>query len=603
MAELNFGLLNPPGSQSIGNAFVQGMDQAAAARAQENQNAMAQYTLGKAKREDLQQNELYNAVRQPGFKLDIGTAMRFGAPGLAAFKAQEEAATRGIDFQIKQKTLAGLPNKQLLDESNLLDKVLDRFKGQVPNIQTPEAVAEYVRQTYADPILGPYGAKLKPLDQALADNLAEFNANPDKWRTLHTNVSGLQILQATMPKPQVAGGNIVNMNPVSGQVGAPIAGAPAIPQAPVAKLLADIAAAKARNAPPAEIAALEREAGRLDKLANIAGGQLSVAQGNLALNKARLELQQNAPKLGLVDPEDIDRVAVAMASGRVPVDRLNSTTAPMFAKLLKANPDLDFTNMAIEQAGAKARYIQSGRIEVRQTLTDEDATRAENIARGNLPPATGINADKIMNAVIKINPEYNARDYGLQTAAEKEFNIGKNGNKTRSLNVAVSHLTTLNTAAAALRALDVRAFNEFKQAWQRETGKSAPTDFNAVRELVADEIVAAVVPGVGALADRKALKDTILAKSSPEQLQGAVKYYKELLGGQLGGLEKQYNASTRKTDFRQRYLTPEAIAALTTAPSTPPAGAAPTATTPPPAGVDAALWNVMTADERKLWQK
>ena len=52
MAELNFGLLNPPGSQSIGNAFVQGMDQAAVARAQENQNALSQYTLGKAKRED-----------------------------------------------------------------------------------------------------------------------------------------------------------------------------------------------------------------------------------------------------------------------------------------------------------------------------------------------------------------------------------------------------------------------------------------------------------------------------------------------------------------------------------------------------------------------
>jgi filamentous hemagglutinin family protein len=161
--------------------------------------------------------------------------MRFGAPGLAAYKAQEEAATRGVDFQIKQKTLAGLPNKQLLDESNLLDKVLDRFKGQVPNIQTPEAVAEYVRQTYADPILGPYGAKLKPLEQALTDNLTEFNANPDKWRTLHTNVSGLQILQATMPKPQVAGGNIVNMNPVSGQVGAPIAGAP-----PVANLATNL---------------------------------------------------------------------------------------------------------------------------------------------------------------------------------------------------------------------------------------------------------------------------------------------------------------------------------------------------------------------------
>ena len=80
MAELNFGLLTPPGSQSIGNAFVTGMDQAAAARAQDNQNALSQYTLSKARREDEMQNQLYDAVRQPGFKLDIGTAMRFGAP-------------------------------------------------------------------------------------------------------------------------------------------------------------------------------------------------------------------------------------------------------------------------------------------------------------------------------------------------------------------------------------------------------------------------------------------------------------------------------------------------------------------------------------------
>ena len=63
MAELNFGLLNPPGSQSIGNAFVTGMDQAAAARAQENQNALAQYTLSKAKREDQVKNQLLAELR------------------------------------------------------------------------------------------------------------------------------------------------------------------------------------------------------------------------------------------------------------------------------------------------------------------------------------------------------------------------------------------------------------------------------------------------------------------------------------------------------------------------------------------------------------
>jgi hypothetical protein len=179
-----------------------------------------------------------------------------------------------------------------------------------------------------------------------------------------------------------------------------------------------------------------------------------------------------------------------------------------------------------------------------------------------------------MNAVIAINPNYNARDFGLQTAAEKEFNIGKNGNKTRSLNVAVSHLTTLETAATALRAGSIPALNQFSQAWQRETGKIGPTSFNAIRELVADEIVAAVVPGVGALADRKALKETIMAKSSPEQLQGVIKQYKELLGGQLGGLEQQYFAATRKTDFKQRYLTPEAVAALAPGQKAPSVGAA-----------------------------
>ena len=109
MAELNFGLLTPPGSQSIGNAFVQGMDQAAVARAQENQNALAQYTLGKAKREDQQQNELYAAVRQPGFKLDIGTAMRFGAPGLAAYKAQQDADKNAVDIAYTQAKTGAIP--------------------------------------------------------------------------------------------------------------------------------------------------------------------------------------------------------------------------------------------------------------------------------------------------------------------------------------------------------------------------------------------------------------------------------------------------------------------------------------------------------------
>jgi hypothetical protein len=106
MAELNFGLLTPPGSQSIGNAFVQGMDQAAVARAQENQNALAQYTLSKAKREDEQQNKLYQAVQDPNFKLDVRTALQYGPQGMAALKAQQDAAVAEQTRALNQSQIA-----------------------------------------------------------------------------------------------------------------------------------------------------------------------------------------------------------------------------------------------------------------------------------------------------------------------------------------------------------------------------------------------------------------------------------------------------------------------------------------------------------------
>ena len=577
MAELNFGLLTPPGSQSIGNAFVTGMDQAAAARAQENQNALSQYTLAKAKREDQLTNQMLAGMQGATTIEQQADVLR----SVGKYKEANELLTSGIDRQIKQGTLNAQGPALQLVQSNILDKSLERFRSEAPRIQTPDAIANYVQRMYADTVLGPYALKLKPLAQAIEENVAEFTANPDRWRAMHTSVTGLQIMQATMPKPQVFGNFIGNANPIAGPVGVQIPGTSPIPQSAVGMAGADLAAAIARGAPPAEVAALQAAVNAPRRGQETAQGQLTVAQGqltvaqrNAAVNEARLKLAQEAPKLGLTDPEDIDLVATAVGEGRLPVDRLNGGTALLFARLLKATPDLDFTKLSVDQAGGRASAVSNARIEARQRLTDVDATQAENIARGNLAPATGPNAGKIMNEVLKLNPEYNSRDFGLQTAAEKSFNTGKQGDKARSLNVAVSHLGTLDIAAAALNAGDIRVFNQFKQAWQRETGKTAPTNFNAVRELVADEIVAAVVPGVGALADRKALKDTILAKSSPAQLQGVIKEYKELLGGQLGGLEKQYNASTRKTDFRQRYLTPEAIAALTPGQKAPPAGAA-----------------------------
>ena len=590
MANINFGILDTQSPAKIGNAFIRSPEQQNANMLQVmqmqqlmDQREQAQYALGKSRREETGLAAFGEGLRALGPDPDPDAVAQL-------FIKHPDIGMQKTGIELMQRSQA---NKKYL--------LLKQPGGAGAS---PVAAAPFAAPAPGSPAVGyEFGADMMAKRAALptfGDNQLAATvaapAAPVTPRTRESRIAQLQTEAAKLAplalpgtfakaerddileeikglrKPQVMAPGSVLDTPGVDRVTAPAA-----PSA-IARMQAELEAMPPndprRPALQAQVnSAMTTQDQGADRVKQ-GWGQLNVAQRNAVTNEARLKLAQEAPKLGLVDPEDIDRVAAGVASGRIPVARLNSTTAPMFAKLLKADPNLDFTNMGIEQAGATASYVASARINARQTLTDVDATQAENIARGNLPPATGPNAAKIMNEVVKLNPTYNARDFGLQTAAEKEFNTGKNGNKTRSLNVAVSHLTTLDTAAVALRANDVRAFNEFKQAWQRETGKSAPTDFNAVRELVADEIVAAVVPGVGALADRKALKDTIVSKSSPEQLQGVIKQYKELLGGQLGGLETQYKASTRKTDFRQRYLTPEAIAALTPGQKAPPAGAA-----------------------------
>ena len=606
MAELNFGLLTPPGSQSIGNAFVQGMDQAQESRVRDlqmqqsvRQGQMAELQFKKAQDTEARLNQWYTKIAKnggPTTAIEIENQMMDSGiqqvvdTGLQArmtrLKLEDD---RKRDFE----AMFGTPPPATTTPLPLVTGASSQTAPALAVSASPAAttapmppVDEKPQQLNA--FVPPVAPSVNNLDPEKSARLKMLSKNPGV-----VAAGRIELQRILNPAMHTVDGQLVSINPD----GTPKVVFGEKKQLPIVELQNVLAAMPSddprRPALQAEVnKALTAEKQGAERI-RIQWGTLNVGQQNLAVNQARLKLAQDAPKNGLTDPADIDRVAVAMASGRIPVDRLNSTTAPIFAKLLKANPDLDFTNMAIEQAGAKASFVVSARTAARQTLTNVDATQAENIALGNLPPATGPNAAKIMNAVIAINPKYNARDYGLQTAAEKEFSIGKNGNKTRSLNVAVSHLTTLDTAATALRAGSIPALNQFSQAWQRETGKIGPTSFNAIRELVADEIVAAVVPGVGALADRKALKDTIMAKSSPAQLQGVIKQYKELLGGQLGGLEQQYSAATGKTNFRQRYLTPEAVAALTPGQNASPVAAAGI----PQAAIDALNSGAGTAEQ------
>jgi hypothetical protein len=190
-------------------------------------------------------------------------------------------------------------------------------------------------------------------------------------------------------------------------------------------------------------------------------------------------------------------------------------------------------------------------------------SNAQLIAAGKLPPPTGAALRnpamaRIMQRVQEINPNYDAKTYQSQLKGEKEFTSGKLGQTVRSLNVATDHLDALDSMGKQLKNGDMRAFNSIAQRIAAETGNPAPTNFDAAKKIVADEVVKAIVGSGGGVSDREEAARAFDKASSPEQLSGAIATAKRLMRGQLHGLKQQYKASTGKDDFDTRFLSGEA---------------------------------------------
>lgn len=184
MAELNFGLLTPPGSQSIGNAFVSGMDQAAVARAQENQNALSQYTLGKARREDEQQNRLYQAIQDPNFKLDLRTAMQYGPQGMAALKAQTDAAAAEQERALKQSQITEREARLPGFIAEAYDKRIKPYASAAYNSTNVDDGVAAINAMYDDPPVAAILSKIKPREAAIQSAIDAFSdpKTRDQWR-------------------------------------------------------------------------------------------------------------------------------------------------------------------------------------------------------------------------------------------------------------------------------------------------------------------------------------------------------------------------------------------------------------------------------------
>ena len=183
---------------------------------------------------------------------------------------------------------------------------------------------------------------------------------------------------------------------------------------------------------------------------------------------------------------------------------------------------------------------------------------AQAIAAGKLPGMSGFalarpRGQAVMARVMEINPTYDAGDYLAKNAALRGFSTGKEGTALRSFNVAVDHLNSLAELADQLDNGNVQAFNKAANFFATQSGSAAPTNFDAVKAIVAKEVVKAIVAGGGGVAEREELSNLISKANSPAQLKGVIGHYLDLMDAQRAGLLDQYERTTGRTDGEKAF--------------------------------------------------
>jgi len=189
----------------------------------QNQNALAQYQLAAAQRAEGQQNALYEQAQTPGFKLDFPTAIKFGPPGIAAYKAQQDAATNALQATKLQGEIAAQPGARLKTEAET-----NKTNQEIRDNQT-KALGVGLMQAMQNPDDATLKGVLDRLEETgipTANLRSHFAAMPDLEQRKQTiksyalsNPEGRAALQFTSPKPETFdfGGRKVSfdMNPNS----------------------------------------------------------------------------------------------------------------------------------------------------------------------------------------------------------------------------------------------------------------------------------------------------------------------------------------------------------------------------------------------------
>ena len=184
-----------------------------------------------------------------------------------------------------------------------------------------------------------------------------------------------------------------------------------------------------------------------------------------------------------------------------------------------------------------------------KTLSPVDQAHVKALNEGREPfPTAKMMAsnpyyERLADAVAQYNPDFDATAYNTRKTASAAFTTGIQGRQLLAFGSAVKHLETLGGLIDALKNKDTIQLNRLNNLWEKQTGQSAVTNFEAAKGIVAKEIMKAIVTGGGGVEERQELSKLLDAAKSPEQLRGVVDTYYELMKAQQENLIIQRDAA------------------------------------------------------------
>ncbi|SNT33771.1 hypothetical protein SAMN06265795_12648 [Noviherbaspirillum humi] len=188
-----YGSIQPLKMENPLNALTQAMQ----VRGLQDQNALVQYKLSQAQRNDAVEEKARNVLARNGGDLNsaINSLMSEGL-------AEKALALKKLQLEQSEKESTIAKNKSAAGKTDM-EMTAAAFKlhqQQVNNVATPQDAEAWTAAAYADPAIRPFMERFGPLDQAIA-RIRQNLTTPEalqKWK-MGTSLSAEDLMKYTEP--------------------------------------------------------------------------------------------------------------------------------------------------------------------------------------------------------------------------------------------------------------------------------------------------------------------------------------------------------------------------------------------------------------------